>query len=103
MSGRHLQGEPTGETWPDEWLTPDEARAVRADERSREIGAAPVRMPMAAYVAMARARDRAAYLEIIRTNRRVRLRRALWWLAVLAALALGIAGLMLTAPIPGIG
>lgn len=101
MSGRHQAG--PAESWSDGWLTADEARAIRADEAARAIGSSPVRMPLLAYTALETARDRAAYLEIIRANRRARLRRALFWAAVAALFIAGCIGLALTDPVPGIG
>lgn len=62
------------------------------------------RMPRAAYAQLERqTRNRAQYRATVRAATRRRRARALWWLAVLLMLTAGIAGLVLTKPIPGIG
>jgi hypothetical protein len=106
MTGRHRMPDPAPTPEPG-WslsdLTADDARAIRAEERAREIGATIQPIPRTAYVAAQTARTRADY------RRAVVPRVVIRWPAVILAavlalmIAAGVLGLALTRPIPGIG
>lgn len=106
MTARHRMPDPTPTergTWHLSDLTADDLRAIRAEERAREIGASIQPMPRAAYVAAERARTRADYRRAVVPRFRIRWGRVILAAVLVLMFAAGIWGFLTTAPIPGIG
>ena len=88
--------------WSDSWLTADDARSQRADDRQllQKREQARLYAPEREFEVSALATTMQARRK---QNRRARLTRALTFAALLAAMALGILGLLTSSPMPGIG
>ena len=88
--------------WSDSWLTADDARSQRADDRQllQKREQARLYAPEREFEVSALATTMQARRK---QNRRTRLTRALTFAALLLAMALGILGLLTSSPMPGIG
>ena len=89
-------------TWSDSWLTADDARSQRADDRQprqqrEQARAHTLERETQARILIATMQARN------KQTRRQRKTRALTFAALLLAMALGILGLLTSSPIPGIG
>lgn len=108
----HRMPQATDTTWSPQVLTGADARALRADDaarESRELAALrSARFTADDYQTLTTVHERVARLEVVRAaihraEAPARRRRRLQWALTAASLALGIAGLYLTAQIPGLG